>query len=312
MIRDTRSLSAPELGAFHRAVDLRTPSMRLQVSEGRNVTSDFALVEKAAPFIARLAPRPRGELSLVLRGRGRFEEGCHRRFLEVGDAAVSQVVRGGTEAHSGEASRVLIVEWEAAAGGPSPEAFTVERFGSRDVARLDEAASALRAEHSAAAVREIFDVLRSFGFAFESSAVRDLEGPEEPRDRAVREAWNGRLSSLDAHPAIEDVAAAVGSSVRQVNRVMGIVARRFALPWSHWRGALHHQRLVNALRLISAPGATTELVARITGFRSPSALCHSLAKGGLPSPGALAREARRDVLDAWTAFAASGVPARAA
>jgi transcriptional regulator GlxA family with amidase domain len=71
----------------------------------------------------------------------------------------------------------------------------------------------------------------------------------------------------------------------------------------HWRGALHHMRLAHALRLISAPGATTELVARHTGFRSPTALCHAFAKGGLPSPGVLARAARKDALESWTAFA---------
>jgi hypothetical protein len=63
---------------------------------------------------------------------------------------------------------------------------------------------------------------------------------------------------------------------------------------------LHHTRVLQALRLLAAPGATTETVARLTGFRAPTALCHTFAAGGLPSPGVLARAATRDVLDRWT------------
>ena len=74
---------------------------------------------------------------------------------------------------------------------------------------------------------------------------------------------------------------------------------RYALLWGHWRSALHQARVLSALRLLSAPGATTERVAKLAGFRSPSALCHTFAVAGLPSPGALAREARRDPLVTW-------------
>jgi hypothetical protein len=278
--------------------------MRLSTTESTRVTSDFALLERAAPFIANLAPRPRGEVMIVLGGQARFEEGSRRRYLVAGDVTVSDVHRGGTEAHSGDASRVLIVEWEAEAGVRIPGDFAVGRMGARDLARLDAAAAAFRVDHSVAAIRTIFQVLRSVGFAFEPAALRELEAPADARDRAVCEACDAQLSRLETYPAVEDVADALGSNARQVNRRLRAMAMRYMLPWSHWRGALRHARMASVLRLLSVPRATTEQVARLTGFRSPTALCHAMADGGLPSPGVLARAATRDVLDAWTAFAA--------
>jgi len=96
----------------------------------------------------------------------------------------------------------------------------------------------------------------------------------------------------------------LGSNARTVHRRIERIAERYVLPWSHWRSALHHTRIVQAIRWLGAPGATTELVARLTGFRSPTALCHAFAAAGLPSPGTLARAARRGPLEAW---APSGV-----
>jgi AraC-like DNA-binding protein len=302
-IRDTRHLAVPELGAFHTQIDLRSTALRLTFAEGQNVTSDFALLEKVAPFAAQLAPRPRAELLLVLRGQGRFEEGPRRLFMNAGEAGFSKLVSSCSAAYSGDVSRVLCVQWEPRVGVALPGGLTVVRFGARDLARLDEAAASLGGEHAAGAVRQIFGVLQSLGFAFEPSAVADLEGSDDPRNEGARVAWNGRLSCLHESPTIEEVASEVGWSTRHVNRRMGSIARHYALPWSHWKDTLHGVRMLQALRLLSSPGATTELVARATGFRSPNGLCHALAKGGLPSPGVLARAARRDVLDAWTAFA---------
>jgi hypothetical protein len=302
VIRDTRHLAVRELGAFHTQVDVRSTAMRVTFAEGHNVASDFALLQRAAPFVACLAPRPRAELLLVLRGQGRYAEGARRGFLSEGDAALSCVLGGASLAYAGEVSRVLCIQWEPDAGVPLPSNLTMVRFGTRDAALLSEAAASLGAAGWQSAISRMFRLLRAIGFTFAMEAVRELEAPEERRDASVRMAWNGRLSRLDSQPSIEEVARAGGTTMRQVNRTMGTMARRYALPWSHWKGTLHGVRMLQALRLLSCRGATTEVVARATGFRSPSALCHALAIGGLPSPGVLAREACRDVLERWSVF----------
>src|SRR4051812_33534541 len=108
---------------------MRTHSMRLTFIEGRNVTSDYALLEKATSFMANMT-RPRGWMTIVLRGQGRFEEGSRRKFLETGDVVVSNCVRHGSEAHTGVVNRQLIVEWEPQVGNQPPNVFTVERLGA--------------------------------------------------------------------------------------------------------------------------------------------------------------------------------------
>ncbi|HEX3344245.1 MAG TPA: hypothetical protein VHS09_06715, partial [Polyangiaceae bacterium] len=150
------------------------------------------------------------------------------------------------------------------------------------------------------------DFLRTLGFPLRRIEHGELHERLDARAelaRRVHAACSTALASLPMRPAMVDVVSALETHPRQIHRLVAAVAERYRLPWAHWRATLHHLRLAHALRLLSAPGATTEHVARRTGFRSPTALCHAFAKGGLPSPGVLARSARRGALEAWTAFA---------
>lgn len=291
-----RSLDAPEIGVAYRAIDLRAPLLRVGVQSGRGIASDYGLLDRATPFVREVR---RVCLSVLLEGDGRFDEGDRRVWLRPGDAVLSEASRGGTEAYAGPRSRVLVIEWAAGALGRGATASDVVRLGARDRAALASAAEGLDGPRPVQAVLEILSVLRSAGVALERVELGDLAGVSDAQDHALARALDGPLSNLATFPAIDDVGDELGWSQRLVHRRVAALARRYGFAFDTWRALLHHLRLAMALRLASA-GATTELIAKKTGYRSPVALCHAFAKAGLPSPGALAREARRDVLDAWT------------
>jgi AraC-like DNA-binding protein len=302
VLRESRLLDVPELDAFHRAVEVRTPGLRLGVHQGRHVSSDFGVVERAAPFVHRMT---RPCLTLVFEGRGRFDEHGRRFAVAPGDLVLSDQREGGTEAYAGAPARWLVMDWDPAiVGARYTGSVSILRLGSADLVRVSTAASELGGPGSAEASAEIVRVLRSLGVGFERLRAADLARPPAAEEQRLATVVGHHLSNLRAHPALEDLVSDLGWNARQVHRRLAANAKRYGLPWEHWRALLHHMRLVSALRLLSAPGATTELVARLTGFRSPSALCHTFDDAGLPSPGAFVRAAKRDVIEGWADHAA--------
>jgi AraC-like DNA-binding protein len=302
VLREERRLDVPELDALHSAIEVRTPSLRIGLHHGRNVSSDFGVVERAAPFVHRMT---RPALTLVLEGHGRFDESGVRSRVAPGDLVLSDQRAGGTEAYAGAPARWLVMDWDpSVVGAAYAEPACIHRLGRADLARLSVAARDIGGRRSAEASAEIVRVLRSLGVGFEKLDATDLSRAPRHEEQQLATALGAQLSSLESHPTIEDVVSDLGWNTRRVHRHMARSAKRYGLPWAHWRAMLHHMRLVSALRLLSAPGATTELVARLTGFRSPSALCHTFDDAGLPSPGAFVRAARRDVIEGWADHAA--------
>lgn len=311
VLREIRVLDAPELGASHLSIEVRSPILRASVHRGTNVTSDYGLVDRASQFVQRMS---RPCLTVLLEGDGRFDEGGQHLAVSSGDIALSDQRNGGTEAYSGARSLYLALDWDPVAiGGRFVEPVAIERLGPRERERLSGAARALEGLEPERACVEIVDVLRAAGVPFERLTTGDLGLGADETEQALARALGAHLSNLRAHPAIEDLVETLGWSPRLVHRRLAASARRYGVPWEHWRALLHYQRMLSALRLLAAPGATTESVARLTGFRAPTALCHAFAKAGLPSPGTLARDARREVLEAWAdhlgAGAAAGVRA---
>jgi AraC-like DNA-binding protein len=298
VLRETRSLAPHGLDALHVGVDLRTPDLRLGVHRGRNVSSDYSLLARAAPFLD--LPHPRTTLTIVLDGHARFDESGRSAWLSAGEIVQSHSSRAGTEAHGGSVSRTIVLEWSERVGAKAASPLCVDRLDPRSRARLDTLAREIEAGASATALVEIVDLLRAFGLAFARLTRADVEQEiAAPEHQALTDAVARSLSRLDTLPAIDDLQGEVPVTQRTLHRQLGAIADRYALLWGHWRSALHQARVLSALRLLSAPGATTERVAKLAGFRSPSALCHTFAVAGLPSPGALAREARRDPLVTW-------------
>lgn len=298
MLRERRLLAPRELDAFHIATELRTPELRVGLHRARNVSSDYALLVQASPFTE---PASRVGLTIVLDGQARFEEADRQVWLEAGDVVQSDHARRGTEAHAGQSSRVFLLEWSPAVLGASKTgSFEVARLDARARARLSTLADAFERDPSASTLVAIFDLLRAFGLPFERMTRADLErSPVPTEQQLLTDAVARSLSRLEDLPAIDDVEAELALTQRTLHRQLRSIADVYALTWAHWRAALHQARVLAALRMLAAPGATTELVARLAGFRSPSALCHTFAVAGLPSPGVLARAAKRDVIATW-------------
>ncbi len=298
MLRDVRRLRVPELGAFHEKVEVRMPSLRVSTQRGRNVASDYALVQRAAPFVHHLR---RPQLVILLEGHARFDEGGKRVWFEAGTAMLSDMSRGGTDAFGGGRCRWLVLHWDPTVwGAPFTAQARVAPVDRRLLAQIDAAAHRLAGPLPAAAIVSIMEILRAWGLALAPATARDLEGEAGgAEDADVHAAVSAQLGMLETFPAISDLTATLGTNERRLHRRITAMARRYQLPWAHWRAALHHVRMLSAIRLLAAPGATTEKVARLTGFRAPPALCHAFDKAGLPSPGALARAVRGHALESW-------------
>ncbi|CAN5253977.1 hypothetical protein BH09MYX1_BH09MYX1_67450 [soil metagenome] len=294
-----RRLSAPSLDAFHEDAEVRTPHLRIALRSGMNVTTDYALVGRAIPFAVQMR---RPQISIVLAGRARAEENGRRVWLSPGEVLASDggAVRGGTMAYTGPALRQLLVEWDPAVFGAAHDrSLETSTLSATDLARLDAAATrAVTEETSALGIAEVFALLRAIGAPLAAIEDRKSEASRAPVS-SLHAAVADQLSALARFPSIDDLASRLDSNQRRLHRHIRTLAERFSLPWNDWRSALHSQRILDATRLLAAPGATTEVVARLTGFRSPTSLCHAFAKAGLPSPGTLARAAQREVLDAW-------------
>ncbi len=296
MFRAFATFDVPEVGARHRSMEARAPGFRIGWLRGENVATDYGLLHRATPFAQF---QSRAAITVILEGSGRFEERSRRAFLETGSLSISDQRNHGTEAFVGPTSSYFVFEWEPRElGVPAPSEFATTRLSARDVARLRELVPGLEGPTPARTTLEIMDVLRANGLPLARIDEGYLADRTTPEERALSAAIAKYLGRLEDFPAIEEVSAELGWSSRHVSRRIAELAKRHAFPWESWRASLHQARILAALRLASV-GATTELIARKTGFRSPTALCHAFSKAGLPSPGALAKSARRDVLDRW-------------
>lgn len=305
MFRELRRFDAPELDAWSRAVEVRVPALRVTLLEGKNIASDFALMERATPFTAQIK---RPALTLVLEGAGRWDELGRRAWTDPGDIILSDSRMGATEAYAGPTTSVLILHWDVATLGVAVAgAAQRTRFGARDLARFRELAAGLHGHAPRRVAIEMLDRLRAHGVRFAKLTEGDLVQEATEDESRLSAAIGHQLARLGTHPSIDDVGNELGWSSRHVNRRFAELAKNHGLTFHRWRSLLHHTRMLMASRLLAAPGATTELIARLTGFRSPSALCHAFAKAGWPSPGVLARVAKRDVLDAWAPFGETAV-----
>jgi hypothetical protein len=294
-----RRLSVGSLAAAFEDAEVRTPHLRVALRRGRNVTNDYALLGRAIP-VAHRQTRP--QISILLSGAGRTDENGRRVWMEAGDFVVSDggAERGGSGAYSGTDLRQLLVEWDPTVFGLAYDrAFEASSVSQSDRSRLEQAAlRAVCEETSPSGIVELLAVLRSIGLPLERVDARGL-GPAPAALYALHRSVAARLSNLQDFPSIDDVAGDLNWNQRRIHRAIKSLGEAYGLQWSDWRTGLHIYRMLSATRLVSIPGATTELVARLTGFRSPTSLCHAFAKAGLPSPGALAARARGSALENW-------------
>jgi len=314
LLRTFRNFEIPELNAFHRSVELKCPGFRIGRHETQRLMSDYGLLNRATPFVHRL---DLSAVSIVLEGEARFEEGSRRIFVREGTLVAADQLNQPTEAYApterATKSAFLFVDWDPKIfGGGGIKRFEGVRLKELDRARLAICAHDLVREEAPESERvvelaaEILSILRACGLPMTNVTAKEL-GDHASRtttkeDQRLLTALDKRLSNIELHPSLDEVADDLGWSDRHTTRRIGDLVEAKAIAWPQWKTCTKAVRLMNAFRVLSLPEGTTELAAKKAGFRSPAALCHAFAKANLPSPGVLAKACHRGVLDAWTSL----------
>ena len=144
------------------------------------------------------------------------------------------------------------------------------------------------------AVRQLISALHASGIdAFPIDEVETrLSSITTADDQVLASAFEAVMSRPDLHPALSDVAARIGLGERQTNRKLRSLLARYYATHAAWSDYTAGYRLSAAVVLASCPAATPERIARLSGFRHPSSLCHAFAAAGFRSPAALGRAMR--------------------
>src|SRR5262249_15647869 len=155
---------------------------------------------------------------------------------------------------SGKCGLHLVLDWAPEIlGGGHTGRYSVDRLDGRDLARMRDAAVRLDGPHVAQAVADLIALLRANGLPFDRFRSPDLGSLDASPDQAVHDAVGDGLSRIEHHPDILEVGEKARAHPRAVHRRLRAIADRYALPWSHWRSALHYTRILNALRLLGVP-----------------------------------------------------------
>jgi hypothetical protein len=289
---DCRALDASH--AVHAAVH---SAYRVHTSRHRNLVAEDALLVRG---FARLGAVDRPMITVILAGRACLRVDGQSVWLEPGDAALlgrkGSVLMRCDRDESG-AYEHLNVEWTPGTIGDGlAPALATGRVGEVDLRRLREVAGCLaRADDAAAAADEVarfMAILRANGLPMRPMTARDLVEPVPEQTRRLLRALDRLLSDIGGQPMAVDLAALTSLSSRQLNRAVAVLNARYGFNATTWRDARGRRRLMMGVAMMTAPGATTERVARAVGFRSAAAFCRALADVGLPAPGEVARAVR--------------------
>jgi AraC-like DNA-binding protein len=292
MLSFRRGMRVPQLDASREVHFLLHRGLRAYVVRARGVA-----VEKRL-FTGSRLERGRGRRHLaqiVLAGRMRLHDGVRERWLEAGDVSL-QHCGFPDERWEGERFEVVVLEWTPAwsdARMPS-ELWTTDRLAAADLARLASwgavaAEVELSPERAAAHLAALLELLSCLGLPVRRAEARELIEQVPPPARELAAQLGASLSNLGQRPILVDLETALGRSSRHLRRGLGELHRAYDFPGGSWHQLLHWWRLTMATTLMTARGATTELVSEALGYGSPRAFCLAMAQAGLPSPGRVAR-----------------------
>lgn len=188
----------------------------------------------------------------------------------------------------GEPYRALVLEWDPEWLGPRPRPFfrarldheaertartTFERLSLGDPGARDWLATT--------------ELLARCGLPLR--IPEEAECVEAVAERTLRlsRALDGLFSRLDTQPMIADLEQSIGVTSRHINRIVGSFNSEYGFNAGGWRDARNRRRLLVGVALMTAPGATAQLVARAVGYGSPTAFGTALAQAGLPAPSSI-------------------------
>jgi hypothetical protein len=141
-----------------------------------------------------------------------------------------------------------------------------------------------------AMVIALLELLRLDGLPVVEGFERML--PVDETDHEIAERLSQALTVSSLLPGWVDLTGAgAPRSERHVRRQLGAFLQRYGMPFASWRDLRQSYCLTTAALAMSLPEARTDVVARATGFASPSSLCHALQRSGLDTPQEIARQA---------------------
>jgi hypothetical protein len=290
MLSFRRIMRVPRIEAAREAHFLLHSGLRAYVVRSRGVAVEkrlFLGTELMVDYGGRHA------VQVVLSGRMRVGDGSRERWLEAGEVSLQRRAFS-DERWEGERFEVLVLEWTPAWGeGECPE-WSVDRVAPIDRARLAAWAARVVDEEllpdaAAAHLAALLEVLARAGIPVRRAAALDLIEEVPAAARHLVAPLGASLSNLGGRPMLVDLETALGRSARHLRRGLSELHRYYDFYGGSWHRLRHWWRLSMATTLMTAPGATTELVGDVLGYGSPRSFCLAMAQAGLPSPGRIAR-----------------------
>ncbi len=143
-------------------------------------------------------------------------------------------------------------------------------------------------EAGAKILHRLLEVLRANGLptAEDARGLVDAHAPLAS-DEPIAGVLSRALSLSGELPMFVDLAG--HTTERHRRRQLSSFLQRYGMPFSSWVDLRQSLSLTTATLSLSLPNVHTELVARATGFASPTGLCHALRRFDLDAPQQIAR-----------------------
>jgi AraC-like DNA-binding protein len=250
---------------------------RLHAVDNAAVVSEDALSVRA---FARAGHLRRPVATVLLDGAARVSFGRDHHWLDPGAVLVAPEKSDLLMRQEGARYRSLVLEWEPAWLGPSPDRVRDARVPDGHLPALRALADALHA--GAAPLGALFDALGDAGLAFAPGA--DLDEPAPPQHQRLCATLDALLSDLSRETLKSALDERMGLSARQFQRLVTEFHRRYGFNATSWLDARNRRRLLVGAAFLTAPGATAAAVAPAMGFTSAAAFSKALVNAGLPRP----------------------------
>ncbi|HEY0840361.1 MAG TPA: hypothetical protein VGD74_09265 [Vulgatibacter sp.] len=279
----------PSLGVRMSDFNVLHSGYRVGIEIRRGVVRDWAMWPQQ---LQRAGASNRSNLFVQLAGEVHVRSAGRERTLQSG-ACMTEHRSRSWGFRVDRPTATLILEWAPGEMGDEiRDPFSDVKLSRTTLEACRRAAMSLTYPEStpaevAAAIGTIFACLRAEGAPLHDVDEARLIEPVEPTVAALNHALDRSLSMADERPMLADLEERLGISERHIRRRTGDYLATYQANAAGWRELSHRWRLSTGLALMSAKGATTEGVARILGYSSPTAFCRAFAASGLPSPGAI-------------------------
>ena len=291
MIRSFRRVEAPRLRARLSNAALLHTKLRLHAVDNANVVNEDLLLQRGFARAGRLGRR---SMTILLEGVARLTAFGEHHWLAPGDVIAVESRNAIQMRQAGARYASLALEWEPGFFGDPKRPVARSKIAARDLARARAAWQSVRdgAGDGEAVVAAVVDLGYAAGVCERRPAV-DLREEAPPRAAEITEALDVVLSRLADQPMMADLGDRLGVSARQLNRLVREYNERYAFNARGWIDTRNRRRLLFGATFMTAPGATAAYVARVVGYRSPTAFARALRRAGLPAPSNVADEVAR-------------------